>query len=174
MTTATDQENEKELLKESVAELRRLYDAVARSFDHLRTKALALLAGEVAIVTFLFSGNSSSSGLMQQSPPIYGLVFYGLGIALLAFAFLMFLMVLSSITWKHPPEEKDVRNITARFNSNQVEFLHYLHNEYLEKIAYCTNKIGDKSSKFMRGLYALSIGIFLVILVKYGGGTLAL
>lgn len=38
----------------AVEEMRRLYDNISTSFEHLRTKALALLAGELAIIPIPF------------------------------------------------------------------------------------------------------------------------
>ena len=49
--------------------------------------------------------------------------------------------------------------------------MEYLHAEYMSKIAVCIVKVRQRSVWFMRGTYALSSGIFLIILVRYGGGA---
>ena len=69
---ATRLENDTELLVLAVDELRRLHDSITQSFDNLRGKALALLAGEVAIVTFLFSADGSKKhAFFTDQVPIY-------------------------------------------------------------------------------------------------------
>jgi hypothetical protein len=170
---ATKLENDKELLEITLLELRRLHGAITQSFDNLRGKALALLAGEVAIVTFLFSASDGKQkAFFHDQVPTYGIVFYGLGIALLGVAFLIFLYVISTVSWHQPPEEKDVANITDRFNHDPLKFLEYLKDEYIESINHCGKITSTKAIRFMWGVYSLSLGIFIILMLKYGGGII--
>lgn len=155
-----------ELLKECVGELRRLYDNISNSFEQLRTKALAILAGEVAIITFLFAPTDNGS-FFGPVVPVYGFVVFGLGIALLIIAFGMFLTVLSSVGWTHPPEEKDIVDLKKRFNNSPVEFLEYLKGEYMGAIKHCIGKTNSRAKRFMIGIYSFSAGITMVVLIKY-------
>ncbi|MEO5499730.1 MAG: hypothetical protein ABIR46_04485 [Candidatus Saccharimonadales bacterium] len=171
----TPDPSEKELLTIALDELRLLHNNINTSFDNLRNKALALLAGEVAIVTFIFSSdNDGNSWFLDNSVPLYGLVIYAVGITLLAYAFAMFLAVISSATWKHPPEKKDIADLNHRFHKNPVEFLSYLKNEYVNAIDHCVGIINQRSDKFMRGVYTLSGGIIILVVVKYGGQIIQL
>jgi len=170
MATGGSREEEKAILLNCVHELRRLYDHVTRSFEQLRNKSLALLVGEVAIVTFLFSDNLPNK-LLHHSQPSYGVVIFGLGTALLIFSFVTYLAVISTITWVFPTEEYDMKNPTDRFKGDHLEFLKYLHAEYMTKIPVCIAKSKQRSDWFMMGTYALSAGIFFITLVKYGGGA---
>jgi len=162
--------DELELYKQVNGELRRLYDYIVKSFEHVRNKALALLVGEVAIVTFLFSGNGFS-GVLKHAQPPYGIIVYALGIALLVYAFAMFLAVIATIVWRFPTEEYDMKNPTAKFNDSPLEFQKYLHAEYMSKIPSCIGQVAQRSGRFMQGTYTLSVGIALIILVRYGGGV---
>ena len=158
------------LLEECVVELRRLYDYGSESLEHVRNKALALMVGEVAIVTFLFSRDGNNS-LLKHGTPVYGYVALGLGVAFLAYAFYKYFRVIETIQWQFPTEDYDMKNPTARFHSSRLEFLDYLHSEYMRKIPDCLNKIRERSVCFMHGTYALSAGVLIIILVKYGGGA---
>jgi len=152
-------------------ELRRFYDYVVRSFEHLRNKALALLVGEVAVVTFLFQDFHLPQD-KHQHVPVYGYAVLGLGIFLLIVAFGMFLFVISSVAWRFPTEEHDMKNPTERFKGNVLECYKYIHSEYLQKVVYCNDKILlFRAKRFMNGTYALSAGVLLIILIKYGGGA---
>lgn len=71
-------------------------------------------------------------------------------------------------------EEHDIKNPTEKFKGNLLECRKYIHSEYLQKVNYCNNKLLFRSSRFMNGTYALSAGVLLVVLIKYGGGTQAL
>lgn len=170
MVIEDKESQEKELFAECNTELRRLYDYVAHSFEHVRNKALALLVGEVAVVTFLFSGGGFN-GILANSQPAYGTVIYGLGIALLIYAFVMYFSVVSTIQWPFPTEEPDMKNPSAKFKNNPLEFQKYLHAEYMSKVPQCIVKVRQRSLWFMRGTYALAVGVFLIILVRYGGGA---
>lgn len=150
-------------------ELRRFYDYIVKAFEHLRNKCLALLVGEVAIVTFLFQDFKLDD--LGANPPIYGYVTLGLSIFLLVLSYAMFLFVISTIKWKFPTEQHDMKNPTERFKGNPLNYQKYLHAEYIEKVGYCNGKLMFRSKVFMLGTYALSAGVFLAILVRYGGGA---
>lgn len=167
------EDNDKELYALALVELRELHKSITSSFDNLRTKALALLAGEIAIVTFLFSSNESAHArFFRESVPIYGVVFYGIGIALLSASFLLFLNVISSVTWSQPPDDKDVIHVTDRFNHSPLKFMSSLRDDYVESINHCASVQNVKSTRFMWGIYCLSIGIFVTLMLKYGGGII--
>lgn len=162
--------DEELLLIETVGELRRLYDYVVASFDAVRNKALALLVGEVAIVTFLFSRNPGE-GLIKNGAPLYGYVALALGIALLVFAAFRYFTVIATIQWVFPTEDYDMKNPTEKFKHSRLLFLRYLHAEYMSKAPKCIAKVKQRSDWFMHATIALAIGILLIILVRYGGGA---
>src|ERR1700722_6232309 len=88
--------------KLALKELHRLYDHLCRNYDQLRLKTLALLAGEVAIITFIFSSTVYSGGKMIPLLPAenYGKVFYWGGVIIIGLAFILFLSVISKVTWQ--------------------------------------------------------------------------
>lgn len=161
--------NDVEVLRICVEELRRLYDSVSVSFEQLRTKALALIAGEVAIIAFLFSPNS---GRFFISPaPVYGFVIFGIGLALLALSFIMLLTVISTVSWTHPPDEKDIKDLNNKFKTEE-SFLTALKDDYMQAIAHCIKKTNARSIRFMIGVYSLSGGFALLVLIKYLGNLI--
>lgn len=163
-----EEENKKELLQLCLAELRHLYDGVLSSLSNLRTKALALLAAEVAIAAFLFAPTEEGTGAFFASDtPIYGFVLFGVGLGLLSISFIIFLMSTASVTINHPPEERDIQDIYGRFQTSPLKFLEYLKSEYMVALNHCISQVGRRSKRFGYGVYAFSIGIALLILVKY-------
>jgi hypothetical protein len=52
--TTTVSRNDVAILTVSLDELRRFYDRMNHILDRVKTKALALIAGEIAVVSFLF------------------------------------------------------------------------------------------------------------------------
>ena len=165
-------DNEKEVLGLSLEELRRLYDNICTSFDHLRTKSLALLAGEVAIVTFLFASDGSDKTFFPDA--IYGLVFASIGVVFLGASFVLFLWALAPTQWHHPPDTKRLQDPDGSINRDPKKFLRYLKNDYITTIRSCIMKISSRAKGLTWGIYLLSIGIFILILIKYGGSNIRL
>lgn len=162
--------DEERTLTVVIEELRRMYDCVGSDFESLRTKALALLAGEVAIVTFLFSTDTiGNKGFSVPLTPAYGAILFAFGCILLLTAFVLFLTVVATVRWTHPPTEKDIIDLKDRFDNDPVRFLRYLKNDYIGAINHCVGKINGRARRFMIAVYAFSIGVFMLILIKYGG-----
>lgn len=165
-TSPTERERLHQL---GIDELRRLYDAICESFEGVRTKALALLAGEVAMITFLFS--TSSSHPLAKPFIVYAVALYGIGMLLLALSFISFLSIITPVQWHHPPETVDLENMDERFG-NSEKYLVYLKNEYIKSIRLASPLLATKSRRFVMTTLILAIGIFLIALLKFGGGTI--
>ncbi len=164
--------SETETLKISLEELRRHYDAITSGFDHLRSKALAVLVGELAVVTFLFSAQAPSREFAIVN--VSSAVFLGLGVLLLVLGFVLSLWVSSPTSWTHPPETKIVQNNTRWFQDKPENILQYLHEEYVEAIRWCGAKASRRSDMLTWAIYSLSGGILILSVLKYGGGALHL
>lgn len=160
-----------QLLQLVIDDLKRLYDFVDRTFDGLRTKALALLAGEVAILTFLFADDARRSPILENQSDY---IFLGIGVTALIMAFLKLLWILHPVQWEHPPESRDLRDLQERFNGDPIKYLEQVKSQYLEVIPGCNAKLARKSNAFVRAIYLLVIGIVVVAVLKYGDGGLIL
>lgn len=162
-----------DMLREQVNELRRLYDYISSSMDKLRSKTLALLAGEVAVVSFLFTSNRTDPG-REILVSLSDAVFLGTGVVLLILAFVIFLWLLQPVEWEHPPETSEMIESEKHYNGSEEKFLERLVAHYLRVIPSCNTKLGIKSKRFVLAVYFLALGIFLVAVLKYGNGGLAL
>jgi len=91
----------------------------------------------------------------------------------LASCFFLFLWVISPIKdWEHPPESNKLDDIYKSYDNSPSKFLEELKNDYIRIIPACTRILSKKSTIFTTGVYLLSAGIFIVLMIKYGGGTL--
>lgn len=168
----TKSKNEQELIKLCVDELKELYTSIEKSMEHVRNKGLALLGGEIAIVTFLFSPTQSQGkvdSFFNGDVPVYGFIVFGLGVLLLFLSAGVFLYVLSKVRWQRPPSKDDISNINKRFNSSPYEFLEYMKDGYVAAIEHCGRVVSRRANALMLGIYMFSTGILLVILIKYCG-----
>jgi hypothetical protein len=155
--------DEMAILRLTIEELRRTFDHISNIYDQLRTKALTLIGGEVAIVVFLFSDNKL---LMPHEP--YGLVFFWTAIVFLMLAFGLLLWTISPVAWQIPVEIADVTNIPARWQ-NEKSFLEYVRNEYVRCINHCNKYVVNRGRRFNWTIYLLSAGAIIVLLLKFGG-----
>lgn len=162
-------------LESGLNELRNIHNAIGSSYDSMKTKALALLAGEIGIVTFLFANSSNTQATPVQSAiSISNAVFYIISFFLLSAAFLLFIHVISPGQWKIPPESHVIKHMREWFNNDKEKFILYLHDEYQEAISICNSKLSAKAKRFVYGIYLLVSGILLLVLLKYGKGTITI
>ena len=156
--------------KLALKELHRLYDHLCRNYDQLRLKTLALLAGEVAIITFIFSSTVYSGGKMIPLLPAenYGKVFYWGGVIIIGLAFILFLSVISKVTWQIPLDLPEVERL-HKIHSTEESFLEYIVNDYVGCIKYVLAKNEERQSRFNWGVYALVIGVIILMVIKFRG-----
>jgi len=155
--------DEIKLLQSVIHELQRLYDNVATSFAGLRSRALALLGGEIAVASFLFGTDYSFKNLNV----IDDLVFLFAGILLLLIALILLLMILQPTAWNCPPDTKDTNNLKERFDNSELLFLRYIKSEYEEAIEDIVRVTNLRSSLLTWALRSLSIGILILLVLKY-------
>jgi hypothetical protein len=149
--------------KVAISELQRIYDHVSNSFDQLRVKTLALIAGEVAIVSFIFSGDQT-----LVPTQTYGKILLGLGLSFMAVAFTMFLWTISSMPWLIPVTLQEVEDIDERYEDTQA-FLKFVKKDYIECINHCMKKVEPRAKRFDTAIYLLMLGVIIVLVIKFGG-----
>lgn len=154
------------ILKASLIELRRFYDHVSNIYDQLRIKALALIAGEVAIVTFIFAKDETRH--IPHNPALS--IFYFAGIIFLGLAFSLLLWTIASFSWKIPHDLEDSTTLYKK-HENELSFLEYIHDDYIGAINTCLPKVDSKSKKFNWTIYLLAAGVIMLLVIKYGGLT---
>jgi ABC-type enterobactin transport system permease subunit len=148
----------------AVKELHRIYDHISNTYDQLRIKALALIAGEIAVVSFIFAGD------FKLPKVVYGIVFFGVGIGSLVAAFIVFLLTISSLNWAIPVEFKEIREIEKY--ENEAKFLEYVRKDYLEAVEHCLSVVNRRVRRFDLGLYLLLFGAIILLVIKFGGNRI--
>lgn len=154
------------ILQASIAEHRSNYGHISNIYDQLRIKALALIAGEVAIVTFLFT-NWNFRELLHDSDRIF---FFFTGVGLLGLAFTILLWVISTVEWKVPHNISNAKTLLGDKNHNTEEsFLEYLNDDYATVNNFCNTLVSRKCRRFNWTLYLLAAGVIIVMVIKFGG-----
>lgn len=163
--TETDTEEVK-ILHISLEEQRRLYDNTGHIYDQLRIKSLTLIAGEVAIVTFLFTGWNVHKVLVGSDR----IFFLFAGIILMAMAFTLLLWTISTVSWKMAHDFSKAQQWFVDKNRNtERAFLEYLHDDYCHVNAECLKIVSSRCTKFNWSLFMLSAGVIMVMVIKFGG-----
>lgn len=159
--------NQKEqIIHTSLDEQRRLFDGTSNIYDQLRIKALALIAGEVAIVTFLFTGWDFRDKLMDGDR----IVFFYLGILLLGLAFGFLLWIISTVPWTMPHDYSNAKRWTEDKNYlNHQEFIEYLHDDYVAASTVNVKIVSNKCKKFNWSVFLLAGGVIIIMVIKFGG-----
>lgn len=147
------------VLKVSIKELRHLYGHVNRNWLNLKTRTLGLIAGEVAMVSFVFSRFSVPTAT-------YGRVFLGAGIALVSLTFIALLWVLATSSWKIPFDIATSKSIYRRFN-NEQEFMEHLKEDYEDCISHCLPRFASRARVYNFSLIGFSIGLIILLVLKF-------
>lgn len=160
----TEDNDKVQVLETNMEELRRLYDRLTSLYDNIKIKVLALIAGELAIVPFIFSENAR---LMPSE--LYGIIFSSIGIACIALSFGLLLWAISTADWLVPLDLKESHKLHERYKNKQ-EYLEYLKSDYEECIVHCLKKIKTRAKIFNVTLMLFSAGAFIIFVLKYMHG----
>lgn len=156
-----------EILRASITQLQKVYEHISNIYDQLRLKALALIAGEVAIVSFIF-GDPNSRNIPDGADRR---VFFFAAVVFLGLAFGILLWVISTVDWKLPHDFTKADDMLADKNRNTPQsFLKYLHNDLCEVNDYCNKIVTRKCRKFNWTVYLLAAGVIILMVIKFGGG----
>lgn len=160
--TSIKAEEEIAMLNANTVEMRRTFDHISNIYDQLRVKALAFIAGEVAIVTFLFATE------VKYPNVLYGQILYLAAIGAMALAFGLLLWTVSAVPWKIPCDF-NFHKTTKENHINELGITRYIHDEYVKVLEYCLPLVSKRARRFNYTIYLLSGGVIMVLLIKYGG-----
>lgn len=170
MSASEDSQSVK-VLKIALEELRRVHDHITNSYDQLRTKALTMIAGEVAIVAFLFSDQNAK---LIMPHDLAGIIFFLTALSGLLSAFLLLIRSIAPGTWYVPGDMEEIEQINNgsdnRYETDE-KFLLFLRKDYLESSYKCIQIINRRANWVNWGLYILLASVIILIALKYGGPT---
>lgn len=155
-------DEEARIIRDSLDELRLFFKHITNIYDQLRIKCLALIAGEVAIVTWIFS----SGYPFPRSYYIRVLLFGGVACLLVAFGVLLW--AISAMEWKIPHNVETSLELKHKYKTEQA-LLEYLHDDYVGVIRHCLPLITKRSKRVNIPIYLVIIGVTIVLVVKFGG-----
>lgn len=157
------------ILRVALDELRRVHDHISNAYDQLRIKALAMIAGEVAIVTFILAADDHTqihvSDLAER-------IFLGVGVVALLLAFILLISTITSSDWFIPGDMDEIEQIdNGKDNRYETleKFLFFLRTDYLDGNRKCIKILAKKGFRLNWGLYFLLAGAIILLVLKYGG-----
>ncbi len=159
--------DDSKILERSINELSKFYSHLSNIYDQLRLKALALIAGEVTIVTFLF--NDPTSRHVPKAPDTK--IFYYSALIFLILTFGLLLWIISTVNWTLPHDTKRSSEVLADRNRNTyLGFLKYLQDDYCEVCDKTNKLVSSKCKRFNWCIYLLSAGAIILMVIKFAGG----
>ncbi|HVW97051.1 MAG TPA: hypothetical protein VHA56_13860 [Mucilaginibacter sp.] len=160
-----------EILLIAIKELRRVHSHISNAYDQLRIKALAMIAGEVAIVSFIFASDGANDHFQIPHSPA-GRIFLSIGVAFVSLAFGLLVTSITSGLWPVPGDMDEIEQIDNgidnRYDSIE-KFLKFLRKDYLEANRLCMKIVATKAKRVNWGLYLLLAGVIILMVIKLGG-----
>lgn len=162
---AADTDDNIKIIKASIVELRHSHEHISNIYDQLRLKALALIAGEVAIVSFIFGDEKTK--IPEESDRK---VFFFVGLILLGLSFGALLWIISTVRWKLPHDFAKANDLLSDKNRNtEIAFFKCLHDDFCDVNEHNNKIVSNKCKKFNWVVYALSAGVIILMVMKFAG-----
>lgn len=156
------EDDKEETIQIVIDDLRRLFDHISNNYGSLKNRVLGLIAGEVAITSFLFSGKGFNVTKFTPAEKI----FFSIGVLLLAVAFGQLLWIISTADWQIPLDLKESRKLYKKFSS-KLEYLEDIKEDYESCIEFCLGKMSTRAKVYNRTLFILSTGIIIMLVMKF-------
>ncbi|MBL8159368.1 hypothetical protein JNJ66_02840 [Candidatus Saccharibacteria bacterium] len=144
----------------NLEELRRKYDELTASFDQLRNKVLAFIAGEIALIAFLFSNGITIPGT------VFGVFFFLFGSGSITASFILLGISLRGATWHSPG------STTPSQTTSSLGALNKAYKNYSAAINNNMTIYSKRSRMFDNALTLLLIGVIILLVIKYGQGEI--
>ncbi|MGC1176768.1 MAG: hypothetical protein WA843_01750, partial [Candidatus Saccharimonadales bacterium] len=149
------------ILEAALDEMKAKYTAVCSDYAHLGTKIFTLLATELVIITFLFASNKAFSLNV-----LYGVIFFGIGIACIILSLGVLFWSVSSNAWASPGEIKELSLLRY---STYIDYLTDIKDDYLDAYQFCRVSYNKRRIAFDRSIILFVFGAIILMVIKYGG-----
>lgn len=143
-------------------DLRRLFDHLSSNYHTLKNRVLGLIAGEVAITSFIFSDGGFRFSEFTSAERI----FFFIGGGLLSVAFGQLIWIIATADWQIPMSPEDSKDLYKRFNS-KLDYLEHIKKDYENCINFCLGKVSLRARVYNRTLFVLSGGIIIMLVLKF-------
>ena len=150
-------------LRLKLDELRRTDDQTNNDFDQLRMKSLAMIAGVLALATFIFSSDS-----LRIPHEYYGCIFFFLGVGLFVGSLGMLLWTVGAAEWKTPGNAESPQRLRTD-NANYVRYLERVIDDYNQAVTDNIALVTKRSKRFNWALYLLALSSMMLLTMKFGG-----
>ncbi|HMH70617.1 MAG TPA: hypothetical protein VK502_04405 [Candidatus Saccharimonadales bacterium] len=161
MAVTSDDEKAK-IVNINLTEMRRTFDHISNIYDQMRLKALGFIAGEIAIVTFLFSAS------VKFPDVLYGQIIFLTAVIMLCVAFGLLMWTISTVGWRIPCDFEGHKKTIRKYPS-ELALLECIHDDYIGAINDANTVVTKRARRFNWTIYLLSAGVIIILLVKYGG-----
>jgi len=153
-------EEQEKIAQTSIDELRRKYTELTTSFDQLRNKVLAFIAGELALIAFLFASG------MKIPTVIFGIFFFATGTALVTASFVILSLSLRGADWISPGPSR------PQDEPSNLVALKKACDDYSNALEMNAPIYAKRSQMFDVALNLLLIGVTILLVIKYGQGEI--
>jgi len=143
-----------------LVEMRAHYERLAALHDGMKMRTLALIAGEVAIVPFIFSSGFPAIQSVQEA------IFFAIGGGLFAISFALLLWAISTADWQVPFGSVDSRK-SGQLYPTAEKLKQYLKEDYEACCDACLLKIKARARAFNFALWILVPGLIILFVLKY-------
>lgn len=144
----------------AITEMRLHYERLTALYDGIKVRILALIAGEVAIIPFVFSDGFPDVKSAQEG------IFFAGGMVLFVVSFSLLLWAISTADWQMPFGTVDSRS-SERLYPTSAKLKRFLKEDYESCSESCLKKIKVRARIFNVTLWLLVASLLILFVLKY-------
>lgn len=133
-------------------------------YDQLRIKVLSMIAAQLVIVGFIFNDWE----LSKVNFSVGEWIVFGIATSLQVIPLGLMMWILSPISWLIPGNVELYENPKNKYDDYH-EYLQEHHKDYSECISGISQPVNKRSKAFSYVLYALSLSVIILLVLKNGG-----
>ena len=143
-------------------ELRARYGRCNSNYDNLQNKFFALLAGQLAVATLLFSSGFTDGNFHDPT----GKVFFIIGAVFLVAAIGIAFMSVSSSTWAEVPELRRILENDEIKAHPGIKFKERIKLDYEGAVEDCTRLYRKRATNLDWSIRSFVVGVILLLMLK--------
>lgn len=162
--TKLTQSQDEKILEHGVAVVSGIFEQFSSIYDQLRVKVLSMIAAQLVIVGFIFSDWEFE----KYNFSVGMWIILGIAVLLQAIPLALMMWILSPMSWAIPGSVDLYKDTKSKYD-NYHEYLEVIHDDYAQAIGLIQKPINRRSKAFSYILYALSLSVIMLLVLKNGG-----
>lgn len=162
--TKLSKKDSERILEHGIGVMKGIFAEFSSIYNQLRLKVLSMIAAQLVIVGFIFTGWNLAE--VNFSGAVW--IIFGMAVLLQVVPLVLMMWILSPVNWLIPGNSEMYNGIDEKYDDYE-EYLKKLHKDYAQCIGAVQKPVNRRSVAFSYVLYSLGLSIIILLVLKNGG-----